>query len=72
MKRFCLSRIIQYFQYYICVCIDVTCVLKSHLPVFFLLTVLLANVSALSAIRYLRKYVKTDEAASDEKQHIAT
>lgn len=59
-------------QYYICVCIDVTYVLKSHFACFFLLTVLLANVSALSAIRYLRKYVKADKAASDEKQHLAT
>ncbi|XP_032377368.1 PGC-1 and ERR-induced regulator in muscle protein 1 isoform X2 [Etheostoma spectabile] len=29
--------------------------------------VLLANVSALSAIRYLRKYVKTEAAASEKK-----
>lgn len=33
-----------------------------------LFTVLLANVSALSAIRYLRKYVK-DTAASEEIFH---
>lgn len=30
-------------------------------------TVLLANVSALSAIRYLRKYVKSESAASEKK-----
>ncbi|XP_056241269.1 PGC-1 and ERR-induced regulator in muscle protein 1 [Seriola aureovittata] len=34
--------------------------------------VLLANVSALSAIRYLRKYVKMEAAASEEKLHDTT
>lgn len=34
----------------------------------FLFVVLLANVSALSAIRYLRKYVK-DKAASEDILH---
>ncbi|XP_018521642.1 PGC-1 and ERR-induced regulator in muscle protein 1 [Lates calcarifer] len=33
--------------------------------------VLLANVSALSAIRYLRKYVKTEAAATSTKLHTA-
>ncbi|XP_013871210.1 PGC-1 and ERR-induced regulator in muscle protein 1 isoform X2 [Austrofundulus limnaeus] len=32
--------------------------------------VLLANVSALSAIRYLRKYVKAESAASEKKSHL--
>ncbi|CAJ1085397.1 PGC-1 and ERR-induced regulator in muscle protein 1 isoform X1 [Xyrichtys novacula] len=34
--------------------------------------VLLANVSALSAIRYLRKYVKMEAASSEKKMHCTT
>uniref|UniRef100_A0A3Q2XV27 Uncharacterized protein n=2 Tax=Hippocampus comes TaxID=109280 RepID=A0A3Q2XV27_HIPCM len=34
--------------------------------------VLLANLSALSAIRYLRKDVKVEVAAGQKKQHLTT
>uniref|UniRef100_A0A8C6UGB6 Uncharacterized protein n=1 Tax=Neogobius melanostomus TaxID=47308 RepID=A0A8C6UGB6_9GOBI len=34
--------------------------------------VLLANVSALSAIRYLRRYVKGEIAASEKKPNLKT
>lgn len=37
---------------------------------FSLQTVLLANLSALSAIRYLRKDVKGEVAAGQKKQHL--